>query len=78
MRSVGGVRYETFALSGPMLNQVTESALVNLLTAQLELQCTELARPGGCLRGVGTTAPSAYTPPASANQRRFFNDFSKA
>ena len=61
-----------------MLSQVTESALVNLLTAQLELQSTELARPGGCLvalatgEGGGHHGPLPVHAPSGCKSASFF------
>ena len=40
--------------SPQLADQVAESALVKLLTAQLELQFTELARPGGGIVALAT------------------------
>ena len=58
-----------------MLNQVTESALVNLLTAQLELQLTELARLGVALRRGWAPKPVDVHAPSVCNSASFFRLF---
>ena len=54
---------------------ITESALSQFIDCAAGVAINRASEAGGFGKGVGTTAPSRYTPPAAANQRRFFNDF---